>query len=86
MYNEYLVTLHKIIIKVLDNKHTNSNSNSNRLIKIITIRNIRLSNYSNNKNRITKYYALLYLYLLIIIYNVVKYLYEIVNLYINYFI
>ena len=85
MYNEYLVTLHKIIIIIiLDSNHTN-----NRLTKVITIRSIRLSNYNNNNNsRITKYYTYAYLYLiiLIIIYNVVEYLYEIINLCINYYI
>ena len=88
MYNEYLVTLHKIIIIIiLDSNHTN-----NRLTKVITIKSIRLSNYNNNNNnsRITKYYTYVYLYLLIIIiiliYNVVEYLYEIVSLYINYYI
>lgn len=82
MYNEYLVTLHKIIIIIiLDSNHTN-----NRLTKVITIKSIRLSNYNNNNNnRITKYYTYVYLYLLII-YNVGEYLYEIVNLYINYYI
>ena len=41
MYSEYLVTLHKIIIIIDSNNHTNSN---NRLTKVITIKSIRLSN------------------------------------------